>query len=218
MLRTDLTTRARRASPAAAEASLNEKKLASAFEHRPVTGYDVQIWQMNEKLSKWDGAFAIGFTSYQAMLRWTKEMTEQPIDPVRELLIRLYKIEATFPVHLVPPSLELMVEYLFGLTATSAVGLDSNKKCASLLAVLLGKNRGSGYRWARAAATAGKSAQVPVLRLCSKLFSMREETARSNFWKAAFAMAGARVGDNPEMARSIEAIREILDANGVSLD
>lgn len=218
MLRTELTTRPRRASPATAEASLNEKKLASAFEHRPITGYDVQIWQMNEKLSKWDGAFAIGFTSYQAMLKWTTEMSEQPIDPVRELLIRLYKIEPTFPVHMVPPSLELMVEYLFGLTAGSAIGLDSNKKCASLLAVLLGKNRGSGYRWARAAATAGKSAQVPVLRLCSKLFSMREETARSNFWKAAFAMAGARAREFPDMARAIESIREILEANEVRID
>lgn len=193
------------------QATKEAKRIASAFEKRPITGYDVAMWQINEKLSKWDGAFAIGFTSYQAMLRWTTKMHDSPIDPVREMLIRLYKIQPTFPIHLTPPSMQLMVDYLFDLRQDSAHGPEARKRCASLLAVLLGKNRGSGYRWARAAASAGKSAQVPVLRLCSKLFSMQEKTARTDFWRAAFAMADAR-GEN------VDAIREILDANGVVID
>lgn len=191
-------------------ATKDAKRIASAFEARPITGYDAAMWQLNEKLSKWDGAFAIGFTSYQAMLKWATLMHDSPIDPVREMLIRLYKVEPTFPVHFETPNMQLMIDYLFDLRDDAVYGPDARKRCASLLAVLLGKNRGSGYRWARAAAMAEKSAQVPVLKLCSKLFSMREETARSNFWKAAFATADAR-------GESTDAIREVLNANGVEI-
>lgn len=184
------------------------KRQEAAFRPKALTGYDVSMWQMNCKLPRYDGAFALGFTSYRAMMAWQNRQAQSPIDPVRDLLIRLYMVEPSFPIHFQPPPMQRLIDFLFNLNSSNVQTVEeARKRCASLLAVLLGKNRSSGYRWARASMSA-QSAQAPVLKLCSKVFSMDPKVARRVFWNAASAMAEAR-------GMSMEAIREVLIANGV---
>lgn len=184
----------------------------AAFEGRALTGYDVATWQMREHLTNWDASFALGFTSYQALLTFLKEHQQSPVDESRDMLVRLYMLEPSFPSHFRPPDMQNLVDFLFGLTVfDSAYAAERRKKCASLLAKLLGKNRGSGYRWLRAAENSEQSVATPVRRLSAKVFSMNPDTARSNFWRAAQAMAMGRGFDMDE-------ILTFLRENGVKID
>lgn len=184
----------------------------SAFEKRAFTGYDVSTWQMRENLTNWDASFALGFTSYQALLSFLKTNQLSPVDESRELLIRLYMLEPTFPAHFRPPNMQDLVDFLFGLQVyDAAYAAERRKKCASLLAKLLGKNRGSGYRWLRAAENAESSVATPTRRLSAKVFSMNPETARTDFWRAAISMAMGRGFDMDE-------ILTFLRENGVKVD
>lgn len=183
-----------------------------AFEKRALTGYDVSTWQMRENLTNWDASFALGFTSYQALLTFLKSNQLSPVDESRELLIRLYMLEPSFPAHFRPPNMQDLVDFLFGLQIhDAAYAAERRKKCASLLAKLLGKNRGSGYRWLRAAENAESSVATPTRRLSAKVFSMNPETARSDFWRAAQAMA---LGRGFDMGEILTFLRE----NGVKID
>lgn len=183
-----------------------------AFEARAFTGYDVATWQMREHLTNWDASFALGFTSYQALLTFLKENQQSPVDESRELLVRLYMLEPTFPAPFRPANMQETVDFLFGLSVfDSTYAAERRKKCASLLAILLGKNRGSGYRWLRAAENSEQAVGTPLRRLSAKVFSMHPETARSNFWRAAHAMAMARGYDMDE-------IFTFLRENGVQID
>ena len=194
--------------PAAPRASAKHP----AFEKRALTGYDVSTWQMRENLTNWDATFALGFTSYQALLTFLKSNQESPVDESRELLVRLYMLEPTFPVHFRPPNMQDLVDFLFGLQIhDSTYAAERRKKCASLLAKLLGKNRGSGYRWLRSAENAENSVATPTRRLSAKVFSMNPETARADFWRAAQAMAMGRGFDMDE-------ISTFLRENGVQID
>jgi hypothetical protein len=183
-----------------------------AFAMRSLTGYDVATWQMNEGLTNWDALFALGFTSYQALLAFLKDSVDTPVDEVRELLVRLYLVEPTYPMHFQTPNMQDLVDFLFNLsTNDSTLGAESRKKSASLLAQLLGRNRGSGYRWLRAAEHAENSVAMPIRRLSSKVFSMDPKMARTYFWRAARSMAAAR-------GFSMDAIDEMLRSNGVKID
>ncbi|MFC5511116.1 hypothetical protein ACFPOU_08245 [Massilia jejuensis] len=194
--------------PAAPRASAKHP----AFEKRALTGYDVSTWQMRENLTNWDATFALGFTSYQALLTFLKSNQTSPVDESRELLVRLYMLEPTFPAHFRPPNMQDLVDFLFGLQIhDSTYAAERRKKCASLLAKLLGKNRGSGYRWLRAAENAENSVATPTRRLSAKVFSMNPETARADFWRAAQAMAMGRGFDMDE-------ILTFLRENGVKID
>lgn len=194
--------------PAAPRASAKHP----AFEKRALTGYDVSTWQMRENLTNWDATFALGFTSYQALLTFLKSNQTSPVDESRELLVRLYMLEPTFPAHFRPPNMQDLVDFLFGLqNHDSTYAAERRKKCASLLAKLLGKNRGSGYRWLRAAENAENSVATPTRRLSAKVFSMNAETARADFWRAAQAMAIGRGFDMDE-------ILTFLRENGVKID
>lgn len=194
--------------PAAPRASAKHP----AFEKRALTGYDVSTWQMRENLTNWDATFALGFTSYQALLTFLKSNQTSPVDESRELLVRLYMLEPTFPVHFRPPNMQDLVDFLFGLQIHDPdYAAERRKKCASLLAKLLGKNRGSGYRWLRAAENAENSVATPTRRLSAKVFSMNPETARADFWRAAQAMAMGRDFDMDE-------ISTFLRENGVKID
>lgn len=194
--------------PAAPRASAKHP----AFEKRALTGYDVSTWQMRENLTNWDATFALGFTSYQALLTFLKSNQTSPVDESRELLVRLYMLEPTFPVHFRPPNMQDLVDFLFGLQIHEPdYAAERRKKCASLLAKLLGKNRGSGYRWLRAAENAENSVATPTRRLSAKVFSMNPETARADFWRAAQAMAMGRDFDMDE-------ISTFLRENGVKID
>ena len=194
--------------PAAPRASAKHP----AFEKRALTGYDVSTWQMRENLTNWDATFALGFTSYQALLTFLKSNQESPVDESRELLVRLYMLEPTFPAHFRPPNMQDLVDFLFGLQIhDSTYAAERRKKCASLLAKLLGKNRGSGYRWLRSAENAENSVATPTRRLSAKVFSMNPETARADFWRAAQAMAMGRGFDMDE-------ISTFLRENGVKID
>jgi len=183
-----------------------------AFEKRAFTGYDVSTWQMRENLTNWDASFALGFTSYQALLTFLKSNQLSPVDESRELLIRLYMLEPSFPAYFRPPNMQDLVDFLFGLQVhDAAYAAERRKKCASLLAKLLGKNRGSGYRWLRAAENAENSVATPTRRLSAKVFSMNSATARADFWRAAKAMAIGRGFDMDE-------ILTFLRENGVKID
>lgn len=183
-----------------------------AFEKRAFTGYDVSTWQMRENLTNWDASFALGFTSYQALLTFLKSNQSSPVDESRELLIRLYMLEPSFPAYFRPPNMQDLVDFLFGLQVhDAAYAAERRKKCASLLAKLLGKNRGSGYRWLRAAENAENSVATPTRRLSAKVFSMNTATARADFWRAAKAMAIGRGFDMDE-------ILTFLRENGVKID
>lgn len=183
-----------------------------AFEKRALTGYDVSTWQMRENLTNWDATFALGFTSYQALLTFLKSNQTSPVDESRELLVRLYMLEPTFPAHFRPPNMQDLVDFLFGLQIHDSIyAAERRKKCASLLAKLLGKNRGSGYRWLRAVENAENSVATPTRRLSAKVFSMNPETARADFWRAAQAMAMGRGLDMDE-------ILTFLRENGVRID
>lgn len=182
-----------------------------AFDARPLTGYDVANWQMRENLTNWDAAFALGFTSYQALLTFLKKNQEGPVDQARDLLVRLYMIEPSFPTHFRSPNMQDLVDFIFGLTGfDSTYAAERRKKCASLLAKLLGKNRGSGYRWLRSAENSEQSIGTPTRRLSSKVFSMNPQTARTDFWRAAQAMAMSRGFDMDE-------ILTFLRENGVQI-
>ena len=183
-----------------------------AFEERALTGYDVSTWQMRENLTNWDASFALGFTSYQALLTFLKSNQESPVDESRELLVRLYMLEPSFPAHFRPPNMQDLVDFLFGLEIHEPeYAAERRKKCASLLAKLLGKNRGSGYRWLRAAENAENSVATPTRRLSAKVFSMNPDTSRADFWRAAHAMASGRGFDMDE-------ISTFLRENGVKID
>jgi hypothetical protein len=183
-----------------------------AFEGRALTGYDVATWQMRENLTNWDAAFALGFTSYQALLTFLKDFQQKPVDESRDLLVRLYMLEPSFPSLFRPPNMQELVDFLFGLSVFEPeYAAERRKKCASLLAKLLGKNRGSGYRWLRAAENSEQSVGTPTRRLSAKIFSMDPETARSHFWRAAQAMAMGRGFDMDE-------ILTFLRENGVKID
>lgn len=183
-----------------------------AFAMQPITGYDVHNWQINEKLTNWDATFALGFTSYQSLIKFTEENYQTPVDEVREMLIRMYLLEPTFPIHFRAPNMQQLVDFLFNVdTENSAAGAEARKRCASLLAEVLGRNRGSGYRWLRDAENSENSVAKPILRLSSKVMSMDPMTSRSNFWKAIRGMATAR-------SFSMDKIDQVLEANGVEID
>ena len=127
------------------------------------------------------------------------------------MLIRLYMLEPSYPVHFKVPDMLYLIDFLFDLPSETEEGLLRRPKCASLLAILLGRNRGSGYRWLRAASASESSVALPIRKLVNKLMSMEPETARANFWNAARAMAGARGYD-------MDPVDEMLSANGVKID
>jgi hypothetical protein len=189
-------------------ASVNTK----AFAVRPMTSNDITTWHMKEGITNWDMMFALAFTSYRVLVKYMKDHDSTPIDQVREMLIRLYMLEPSHTWHFVPPNVVTMIDFLFNITdGDTDAGAERRKRCAALFAQLMGKARGSGYRWLRRTAEEDNSVGLPLKKLASKLFSLSPDGARDNFWRAAFAMGHAR-GFN------MEPISEVLKANGVKFD
>lgn len=188
-------------------------RTAKAFAVRPMTSDDITAWQMREGITQhWDIMFALAFTSYRMFLKYMDAHHREPIDQVREMLVRLYLIEPSHTWHFVPPDIVTMIDFLFNIDdGDTEAGAEGRKKCGALFATLLGKARGSGYRWLRKTSDEDNSVGLPLRKLSSKLFSMDPEHARSNFWRAAFAMGHAR-GFN------MEPIMDVLKANGVKVD
>ena len=151
--------------PAAPRASAKHP----AFEKRALTGYDVSTWQMRENLNNWDATFALGFTSYQALLTFLKSNQASPVDESRELLIRLYMLEPSFPAHFRPPNMQDLVDFLFGLETHDAVyAAERRKKCASLLAKLLGKESRVGIPLVASCRECGEFGRYPDQTLVRK--------------------------------------------------
>ncbi len=185
---------------------------AKAFAVRPMTSNDITAWQMKEGMMHWDIMFALAFTSYRMFLKYMNVHNSEPIDQVREMLIRLYLIEPSHTWHFVPPDIITMIDFLFNIhDGDTDAGAERRKKCGALFATLMGKARGSGYRWLRRTGEEDNSVGLPLRKLSSKLFSMNPEHARDNFWRASFAMGHAR-GFN------LEPIMDVLKANGVKVD
>lgn len=157
-----------------------------------MNGYDMEMWRIQEHLINWDTLFAFGFTSYQAYQTYSAKHTELPIDSVREILLRLYMIEPEFPRLFSPPSINEFLDFVFNIDESDPAVEDDRKRCIALLAPILGRNRGSGYRWLRSKEHADNPVALPIRRLTAKVYSMDQATARLNFWKAALATAHAR--------------------------
>jgi hypothetical protein len=182
-----------------------------AFAPTAMTGYSLEMWQISENLINWDTLFAFGFTSYQMLVDHKKKYKDRPLDVVREILMRLYMVDRQFPWLFVPPPINELSNYLFKLDEDDPV--EDRKRCISLLALILGKNRGSGYRWNRNREHSGNPVSLPIHRLSAKVFSMEEEYgrfAREYFWRAALATARAR-GIN------VAAVKARLQISGVRI-
>jgi hypothetical protein len=179
-----------------------------AFAETPMTGYSLEMWQISENLINWDTLFAFGFTSYQMLLDHKKNHKDRPLDEVREILLRLYMVMPEFPKLFVPPAINEFSDYLFNIDESGT--LEERKRCISMLAPILGKNRGSGYRWNRNKEHSDNPVSLPIRRLSAKVFSLPEDGRRTCFWLAAFATAHARGIDT-------SAVKERLNSNGVPL-
>lgn len=176
-----------------------------AFALRTMTGKAMEIWRNSESLIGHDALFALGFTSYQAFLGDIKKHQNESIESVREILIRLYMLEPEHARMFVPPSIQQLLDFLFNLKPNASE--EERKRCIALLAPILGRNRGSGYRWLR---NEGNSVSLPIRKLSAKVFSMNPEFAREYFWRAALITAKAR-------NLNTEIVEERLAKNGVKL-
>jgi len=184
---------------------------AEAFAARPLTSNDIMNWQMKEGITQWDTMFALAFTSYRVLIQYMKEHGDTPIDEVREMLIRLYMVAPSHTWHFVPPDIVTMIDFLFNITdGDTEQGAERRKRCAALFAQMLGKARGTGYRWLRRTAEEDNQVGMQLKKLSSKLFSLSPDTARTTFWRAAFAMGHGR-GFN------MDKIADVLKENGVEL-
>lgn len=161
-----------------------------AFAPQAMTGFSLEMWRIKEHLINWDTLFALGFTSYAMLINHAKKHQDIPLDPVREILVRLYMISPEFPRLFISPPISDLLDYLFNLNDLATD--DDRKRCISLLAPILGRNRGSGYRWLRNKQNSENPVSLPIRRLSAKIFSMNTDTARSDFWKVALITARAR--------------------------
>lgn len=164
-----------------------------AFKPIIKTGYSLEEWSIGQSLIHWDTLFAFGFTSYQTFLSHIRKHRNEPLDEVREILMRLYIVEPEFPRLFVPPRIDTLVDFVFNLPANATE--EEKKRCVSQLAPVLGRDRGSGYRWLRNSQHAANTVSLPIRRLSAKVFSMNPAYAREAFWRAAFATAAARGND-----------------------
>lgn len=184
------------------------ESLQTAFHPIAMNGYSMDMWRIRENLINWDALFALGFTSYKAYLNHVEKHNDISLDVLREILIRLYMIEPTFPTPFVSPTIEQFIDFLFNIKEGKNDKM--RKSCAPLLAQILGRNRGSGYRWLRSMRHAENAGSLPIRRIFCKVFSMDQKTARENFWRAALATAHAR------NVRT-DILEERLKLNGVEL-
>lgn len=186
---------------------MSEDRRRLAFDPTPISGYGLEQWRVREGLIRSDVLFALGFTSYQMLLNYIGRQPTAPIDPLREILIRLYLLEPEFPSMFVAPDILQFVDYVFNLKEGEQE--ESRRRCIGMLAPLLGRNRGSGYRWLRSSMDNDKSAvRLSIRRLVAKVFSMNPKTAREDFWKVTFATASAR-GMNTKTVRACLTAHEV---------
>lgn len=181
----------------------------AAFKPIPIIGANVEDWRTKEGLNNWDVLFALGFTSYQSFLEYLSKREEEPIDEVREILIRLYMVEPSFPFHFHPPSIRDLLDFAFNLGENPAES--DRKRCVAILAEMLGRNRGSGYRWIRNNVHTKDAVALNIRRMQSKVFSMNPATARECFWRAVIATARAR-------GTPTHVLETRLQKNGVTYD
>jgi hypothetical protein len=187
-----------------------EAKTHQAFARRPIIGYEMETFSMLHQLNHFDTIFAFGFTSYRKFVEYVQDHHDEPLDEIREILMRLYYLEPEFPRVFLAPSIQEMINFLFQFRTTSpTVLLEERKRAGALLAELLGKARSTGYRWHRAQA-APQISEVGR-KMSAKLFSLYQETAREVFWRAAFAMAEAR-------SKNTDDIKAMLRSNGVCFE
>lgn len=161
-----------------------------AFAPVAKNGYALETWRISVNLIHWDTLFAFGFTSYQSFLAYIKKHQSEPMDEVREILMRLYMLEPSFPTMFVSPSITEFLDFVFNLGPDATE--EDRKRCIALLAPVLGRNRGSGYRWLRNREGSDNPVTLPIRRLAAKVFSMDPKTSRRYFWLAALATAQAR--------------------------
>lgn len=193
-------------------------KAHEAFAHKAIQGYNIEMWVMDMKLINWDALFAFGFTSYQAYQNYLKTNYRQPVDMVRDILLRLYMVEPEFPRLLSAPPVDDLLVFLFNLDPIPIDPSDPTKKLVpaeytrlmGLLAPILGRNRGSGYRWMRTNNGTENPVALEINRLSSKVFSMNPKYARKVFWRAALAACRGR-------ELMTEDILEALKRHGVTL-
>ncbi len=173
------------------EPEVTERDTKEAFQTRPMTGADMEAFRIRHQLSEWDFLFLMGFTNYRSLKDYKQVHRVLPLDMPREILLRLYMLEPSFPRFLKAPTILDMLDMLFNIGEGTS---DSERQaCAPMLSITLGRARISGYRWFKTASEGeGSPVQLPIQRLISKLFSMDPRTARKRFWRAALATIESR--------------------------
>lgn len=183
--------------------------LFDAYSPEAMTGYSIEMWRIREQLINWDTLFALGFTSYKMLVNSKEKHKEEPLDPIREILLRLYLISPEFPHLFVAPPILSLVDYLFNLGDNASD--EDRKRCIAQLAPVLGRDRGAGYRWMSDAQSSGNPVSLAIRRMIAKVFSMDPATARGHFWKVTLITAHARNVDTT-------IIEGLLEERGVELD
>lgn len=185
-----------------------QKKLHPAFATKPMDGYAIEKWKASEDLLHSEVLFALGFTSYQMLINYIRKYHNTPIEPTHEILLRLYLLEPEFPRMFTKPPITELLDFVFNLGKGHTD--DDRKRCIALLAPLLGRNRGSGYRWIRNKTSSENPVSLDIAKLSAKVFSMNPAHARDYFWRATFAAASAR-------GMNTETVRGLLAENGVKI-
>lgn len=173
-----------------------------------MTSNDLMLWTIDVRLIKWDVLYALGFTSYKTFENYVNKHSNG-IDEIREILVRLYKVEPSLPVFFVAPGVGKLIDFVFNIDELHPAAAENRKTFSSYLSVLLGRNRATGYRWAKGVDRAENLVPLEVVRLCGKLFSMDPRAARSYFWRATLATARARQIDT-------SSIEQVLEQRGIS--
>lgn len=188
-------------------------RLEAAYAPHAMTGVSIEMWGIREQMINWDICFSLGFTSYAMLIKHTEKHKDQHLDHIREILLRLYFLSPEFPRLFVAPSIIKLVDFLFNLGEAPTEA--EQKRCIALMAPILGRDRGSGYRWIRDEQSSGNPVSLSIRRLTTKVFSMVLDmdpaAVRTYFWKIALTTAHARGVDT-------SIIEDLLAERGVKVD
>lgn len=183
-----------------------------AYAPLPMTGETVAEFQQSYSLIDWDMLYFLGFTNYRDLSAYKAEHNPSsehphglPIDQDRELLLRLMYAYPRPGMMFNGPNVKLLTAFVFNLTMTPNVKL--LRRCMPFMAMVMGRDKVSGYRWGRSKKTEGDATNLSIRRLCAKVFSIQqaEGTVREMFWKCAFASLIARSVD---VSKLVELLRE----------
>lgn len=187
--------------------------------YRPVsfTGDTIQHFQNLYDLIDWDMLYFLGFTNYRDLQDYKREHELTPIGQDRELLVRLMFAHPRPSALFNPPDVKVLAAFVFNLSMTP--NKRALKRCMPFMAQIFGRDKVSGYRWARGTKpTSGDQTTLSIRRAISKVFSiaLAEVEVREMFWTCVFAMLTARATDDEKLA-DLRKLTELLQENNVRI-